>query len=364
MDAATDNQTGRDEFLAQVEIVGSDGFRADFKELVGRASELFDDDSAQAHCEQLFARLGEDAGNRIALESVVILALARAALVERLRLPLAQEGRRLAVLLERDGDSPRAQAVLELLLARFPADRAVEHDLSGLMRRNGNLARLIERHLSRADECVRDGRRDEAVRWLREVLMLDPQRRDVARMIRDLNYADTERRGAWRKGFKVAGTSLLCLSAISGVVWREIDIDARFDRIPQAADGDLRAMQARLGALDEIVEQSPLWMGLFRASRERSSLREKVERLRAERAEEQARLQQARALATTLADSQYSLARLAAQQYRFDQMRRHLEAALSYAPDDWRERAQVEREIAALNERDAGRAAAPKGDRP
>jgi hypothetical protein len=123
-------------------------------------------------------------------------------------------------------------------------------------------------------------------------------------------------------------------------------------------------MQARLGALDEIVDQSPLWMGLFRVSRERSALREKVEHLRAERAEEQARLQQARALATTLAESQYSLARLAAQQYRFDQMRQHLDAALSYAPSDWKERAQIERELAALNERDSERSASSKGDRP
>jgi tetratricopeptide (TPR) repeat protein len=189
MDAATDNQANLDEFLASLETVGADGSRAELKELVGRASQLFDDDSAQARCAQLFERLGSDAGDRIALESVVILALARPALVERLRLPLAQEGRRLAVLLERGGDAQRAQAVLELLLARAPSDRAVERDLSALMRRNGNLARLVERHLSRADECVRDGRRDEAVRWLREVLMLDPQRRDVARMIRDLNYA-------------------------------------------------------------------------------------------------------------------------------------------------------------------------------
>ncbi len=364
MDAATDNQTSHDEFLASIEIVGADGARADIKELVGRASELFDDDSAHARCEQLFERLSADAGNRIALESVVVLALARPDVVGRLRLPLAQEGRRLAVLLERGGDAQRAQSVLELLLARFPSDRAVERDLSGLMRRNGNLARLVERHLSRADECVRDGRRDEAVRWLREVLMLDPQRRDVARMIRDLNYADTERRGAWRKGLKAAGVSLLCLSALSGVVWREIDIDERFERIPQAPEGDLNAMQARLSALDEIVDQSPLWMGLFRVSRERSGLREKVERLRAERAEEQARLQQARGLATTLAESQYSLARLAAQQYRFDEMRQHLESALSYAPADWKEREQIERELAALDERDAARSASSKGDRP
>lgn len=364
MDAAIANQENLDAFQNSVEAVGADGSRADFKELVGKASQLFDDDLAAARCEALFERLSADASDTPALELLVILTLARPVLVERLRLPVSQEGRRLAVLLERGGDPQRAQAVLELLLARTPSDRLIERELSSLMRRNGNLARLVERHLGRADECVRDGRRDEAVRWLREVLMLDPQRRDVARMIRDLNYADVERRGAWRKGLKVASTSLLCLSALTGVVWREIDIDARFERIPPATSGDLGAMQARLSALDQLVDESPLWMGLFRASRERATLREQVERLRAEQAERDAKQAQARALATTLADSQYALARLAAQSYEFDEMRVRLEAALSYAPSDWPERAQIVRELAALDEREQRRSRPSKGERP
>lgn len=364
MDAATANHENLDDFLASVEAVGSDGSRADLKQLVGRASEIFDDETAKSRCESMFERLAQDANDLPALESILILTLARPELIGRLRVPVTQEGRRLALLLERGGDPQRAQAVLELLLARAPNDRALERELSSLMRRNGNLGRLVDRHLSRADECVRDGRRDEAVRWLREVLMLDPQRRDVARMIRDLNYADVERRGAWRKGLKVASASLLCLLALTGVVWREIDIDARFERIPAAADGDLRGMQARLSALDQLVDESPLWMGLFRASRERSALRQQVERLRAEQAEHDAKQAQARALAITLADSQYSLARLAAQRYEFEEMRRRLESALSYAPSDWPERTQIVRELGALDEHAKRRAKPAVGERP
>jgi tetratricopeptide (TPR) repeat protein len=361
MDAATQDSASPDEFLAMLESVAADGARPDFKESVGKAAGLFDEAAVEPRCDALLARLSENAGDVRALETLVVLGLARPEVFERRRIPVLQEARRLAVLLERGGESERAQAVLELLLARKPSDRGIERELSSLMRRNGNLSRLVERHLARADECVRAGRRDEAVRWLREVLMLDPQRRDVARMIRDLNYADLERRGAWRKGAKAAAVALLCMSGLSGVVWRETSIDERFERIPQAPNGDMVAMQARLSALDDLVSESPLWLGLFEVSRERASLRESLERMRAERAEQAAKEAQARTLATTLAESQYALAQLAARQYDFDLMRDHLEAALSYAPADWKERASIQLELDALDEREQRKSAPPQG---
>jgi len=364
MQSATRDEASLEAFLSALEHVGADGVRPDLKELVGRATALFDEASAKAQCQSLIERLSADPSDRLALESLLVIGLAQPEVAAALRIPVVQEGRRLAVVLERAKDPERAQALLELLLSRNPADRALERELSGVMRRNGNLARLVERHLARADECVREGRREDAVRWLREVLMLDPQRRDVARMIRDLNYADVERRGAWRKGLKAAALSVLCLGAASGVVLREVDIDARFERIPQASSGDLPAMQARLNALDELVAQSPLWMGLFRASRERAGLRERVEKLRAETAERETKEAQARALAATLAESQYSLARIAAENYHFGEMRQHLEAALSYAPRDWAERAQIQRELAALEARGIAAPSVPTGERP
>lgn len=361
-DVSTQDNAEAQDVLTTLECVGADGSRPDFKELVGKASQALDDQLADEQCDGLLERLSQDPCDVLALEALVIVGLARPEVVANRRIPVQQEGRRLAVLLEKSGDSERAQAVLESLLARTPSDRGVERELSSLMRRNGNLARLVERYLARADECVREGRRDEAVRWLREVLMLDPQRRDVARMIRDLNYADLERRGAWRKGLKATVVSLVCLSGLSGVVWRENSLDRAFASIPPAQAGDLGAMQARLSALDQLVAESPLWMGLFRVSRERASLREQVERLRAERAEQEAKERQARELAVTLAESQYSLARLAAQRYEFDQMQEHLEAALAYGPEDWSERAQIERELAALAEHRQKRAQASKGE--
>jgi len=361
MDASTEDSASAAEIFEALESVGADGSRPDFKELIGRAEASLDEAAADEHCHRLVERLTEDASDIRALEAVVVIGMARPEATIAHRIPVTQEAKRLAVLLEKSGDADRAQAVLEALLARNPADRSVERELSSLMRRNGNLARLVERYLARAEECIREGRRDEAVRWLREVLMLDPQRRDVARMIRDLNYADLERKGAWRKGLKATAVSMLCLASLSGVVWREISIDRRFESIPQAKGDDLNAMQARLSALDELVDQSPLWMGLFRVSRERAALRENVERMRAERAEEEAAQAQARALALTLAESQYSLAKLAAQHYEFEQMLEHLQASLSYAPDDWSERAQVQREIAALAELKQVRPSTPKG---
>ena len=88
-----------------------------------------------------------------------------------------------ATLLERHGDVDNAQTLLELLTARDPDDKELDHGLASLMQRTGNADRLIERYLSRSEDAAREGRRRDAITWLREVLSIDRSRRDVARML-------------------------------------------------------------------------------------------------------------------------------------------------------------------------------------
>src|ERR1051326_628003 len=60
--------------------------------------------------------------------------------------------------------------------------------LAQLMRRQGMVQDLVNRYFERARKLMREGRNNEAAGWLREVLQLDPSRKDAARLIRDLRF--------------------------------------------------------------------------------------------------------------------------------------------------------------------------------
>lgn len=324
--------------------------RAELRALIERAAKELDAETAEEWCAALIGHLTEQQADASVLEALLVLGLAYPEVFERHRISMPQEGRRLAVLLEKSGDVERAQSLLELLVERHPRDRSLASELSAVMRRSGSLGRLVERHLSRAEEAMRGGFRSEAIRWLREVLALEPNRRDVARMIRDLRFEQQQIRDAWKKWLKlslgVAGGALL----VAAAWWRESKIDSAYAALPAAAPGDVESQRVRLAELDGLIESSPLWLGLWSAGRERAELRSVVDRVDSLRAAETARLAQERARTLILAESERSRANEYAQQYEFDLALEHFSNSLSHAPQDWEHRAQVERDIAALVE--------------
>lgn len=324
--------------------------KADLRAQVERAASEFDAHTADSFCRALLAHLTEDPTQVRGLEALVVLGLAHPELPERHRIPIAREGRRLAVLLEKQGDAQRAQSVLELLAARVPEDRGVDRDLAGVMRRNGNLDRLVERHLRRAEEAIRDGQRKEAVRWLSAVLALDPSRRDVARMIRDLRYADSERRRTWIRRAKLAAVATVASSAIAAFVWRELDLDQRYRALPDAPRGDLAAMQARLTAIDAFVDEEIAWLGLLDASRERAELRREIGELAAERGRAERAVEDERLHREAAADAARARGRLAAEQRDFENALAQFRAALAVAPEGWTHRERVAIDVQALAE--------------
>lgn len=318
--------------------------------LVERTAADVDAETADQYCAALFAHLGQNCDDAYALEALLVLGLAHPDLLERHRISMPQEGRRLAVLLEKRGEADRAQTLLELLVARHPADRTLDHELSGVMKRSGNLDRLVERHLSRAEEAMREGNRSEAQRWLREVLALDSTRRDVARMIRDLRFEEGQIRAAWRKRLQLTAAVIVLVGAASAAVWRELTLDQAYASVPPAATGDVPAMQARLAAIDTMIEEHPLWLSMWEAGRERSRLRTEIERCESERAARERKLAEERARIETLAEGERARARLYAEQYEFSRALDHFRNALQHAPPDWAYRAQVQRDIDAILE--------------
>ena len=207
------------------------------------------------------------------LEALVIASLAHPALAKRLKLNTVQIGRRLAAILERSNAIDRTLSVFELLQKHFPGHESLERDLSQLMCRQGMVQDLVNRYFERAKKLVREGRNNEAAGWLREVLQLDPGRKDAARMMRDLRFKrvkhSRKRSGNWRSLFVVA---LLALG-LSWAVLREFRLHEEFRTLPQAAPGNVPALKRRLADLESFIASHPLWHGALQVLTERTALR-------------------------------------------------------------------------------------------
>lgn len=215
---------------------------------------------------------GEEADPE-ALEALVLVGLALPGLAKRLNLPTLATGRRLAARLERAGEVERTIALLELLQKHFPGQESLEHDLAQLMRRQGMVQDLVGRYFERAQRLVREGRSSEAAGWLREVLQLDPGRRDAARMLRDLRFKKANRkqkRGGWLRS--TIGIVLLSLG-LAFVVLRERRLREQFEGLQAATPGSVTSLHRRLSELEQFADRNPIWHGAFQLLTERSSLR-------------------------------------------------------------------------------------------
>lgn len=220
------------------------------------------------------------------LEALVIVALAHPSLAKRLKLPTVSTGRRLAAILERSAALERTLAVFELLQKHFPGHESLERDLSQLMCRQGMVQDLVNRYFERAKKLVREGRNNEAAGWLREVLQLDPGRKDAARMMRDLRFKHAKRSrrrsGSWRTLFAVAMLAL----GLSWAVLREFRLGEEFRAVPQAAPGNVPALKRRLADLEQFIASHPLWHGALQVLNERTALRVQLAVLEAKAVEE------------------------------------------------------------------------------
>jgi tetratricopeptide (TPR) repeat protein len=258
--------------------------------LRGRIEEVahMDVRTAEECVEVLTSVAGGEGADPQVLEALVIVALAHADMAERIGLPTVATGRRLAARLERLGDIDHTLALLEVLQQHFPGQESLDHDLAQLMRRQGMVKDLVNRYFERARKLMREGRNNEAAGWLREVLQLDPGRKDAARLIRDLRFKRSGRTARRSGGLRFLAVVLAVALGVTWVVERETRLDAEFRALPQAS------LKRRLTDLERFVEQQPVWHGSLQVLSERAELRVKLavleEKARTEReAEERAR---------------------------------------------------------------------------
>jgi tetratricopeptide (TPR) repeat protein len=325
---------------------GSGG--SSLQELILRAKQEFDENTLESFARALVGHLAHDSANLPVLEALVIVGLAHPKAAAKHRINLTQEGRRLAHLFEEAGQTQRAQSLLEILAAQAPDDRSLDQELASMMRRTGNADLLVERYLSRASELVASARPLEAIPWLREALLIDRTRRDVARMIRDLRYQAEGKSKRMGRRIRRAIMTLIVLGAIGGLVARELRIREDYKQLSSVAPGDLSAMNARVSAIDAFQGRHRFWTGMFDASKERRELR--VEIMRIEATAASAERENKANLATRIAQAQ--AARLRGRQYAgqgdFSKALTELRSALEGAPASWEERARVEADIQAI----------------
>ena len=329
---------------------GSGATRPSVEEDVRRASREFDRGTMRGYCKVLIAHLEESPDSVGELDSLLVLGLAYPSLMGRHKIQLAQEGRRLAHLLEKAGDTERAQEFLEVISGQEPENRSVDKDLASMMRRTGNVDRLVDRYVRRAEEAMAEGRRRDAITWLREILLLDRSRSDIARMIRDLQYEEREQRVAWRRRVRLAAVMFIVVGLAVGVVFRELHIQNTYATLTPQHGQDHASLQQRLENLDRMLTANPLWLGMFQAGRERAELKKQISELEFQAEEDALKAAEAKKQQIMSADAARTRGLLSLEERDFPGAQREFAKALELAPAEWAERTRVVADMKAISE--------------
>jgi len=315
-----------------------------------RAAVEFDERTAEAFARALFSELSQNPQDLVGLESLIILGLAHPNILTRHGISLETEGRRLAFVLDRGGQAERAKQLLEMLSTNLPQAQAQTETKLPTQESPKLAERLatIDGLLREADKCISWGRRRQALQLLHQVLKLDRDRFDVARMIRDLQRQADHNRARRATAAKVA-LSLILVGVLGyGLVRREQSVRERWDAIPSAESGDLAALHGRLDAIEALVNQEHFWGGVFQAWRERDQLRARITRIE----EENARTARTAALQKQerqqTAEDVRLRGMLSVKSGRFEEALVDLRQALELGGEHWEQRQRVLTDISAI----------------
>ncbi len=320
------------------------------RDLVERAATDVDKRTAAAYGRTLMDCLSEDPGNLRQLEALMILGLAHPEVLKRHRVSLAEEGRRLASLLERSGQLDRARGMLELVAEQVPSDDTIDQELAGLLRRSGKTTQLIERYLARSEECTREGNIEEAIPWLQEILLLDRTRRDVARMIRDLRYQQVERGARSKRRNRAVLIVLLVSSLITAIGARENRIRAQIQALPVVEENKPETLYGRYAGLSRLLDEYVVWSNVITVAREQKLLKKEIEQHEAglERMVRVNELERDRL--HKMAESSRLRGLMNAERGDFKKALEDFQRSLAMCSTDWEHRAQLLEDITALED--------------
>jgi tetratricopeptide (TPR) repeat protein len=250
--------------------------------------------NAADRCLELLVSAHEDGEHdQELLEDLVLLGLAWPRLVLRHGYELVGSARELAACRLGEGDLRMARAVLERAAELFPDHVGLERDLVAVLREADEVEELARRCIARAQREIDGGRIDEAIAWLQEVIRVDPGRRDLARLIRDLRFGQADRARRRARLRRAAAVSLLAMILVGALAWREYDVRRQFRGLPSVDPSSAASVEVRLAALEGFATTHPVWHGAFDVRSELSGLRSTRRRL-------ESQAQTDRALAATI----------------------------------------------------------------
>lgn len=334
-----------------VALIGSEaeGERAfELPQQVERASHELDAETAESFGSALVENLCADSSDLGSLEALLVLSMAHPEVARRHRVDLVTEGKRLALVLERSNKADRAKHVLESLIVHLPEERSLDHELAGIMRRNGDVGELIERYLARADEAVASRHPLDAVPWLQEVLLLDRTRRDVARMIRDLRYSEVERKGKSSRRNVVLGIVALVSMMITAAFVREGNIRAEMASLPSGDANDLISLKGRIAGIESILEDRTVWLGMYGAVSETNRLTGDLAKLEVKLAREVREASRLAEQRTDLAEAARERGLMLARSGQFEAALRDLRHSLELTTESWEHRDRVLADVVAI----------------
>jgi tetratricopeptide (TPR) repeat protein len=322
--------------------------RAGWQEQMQRAATEYDERTAEMLSKSLLEVLRRDHDDRNSLEALIVLALAHGRVLERHVATFANEGRRLALLLERSGEVDRARALLEELAARMPGDANIDRDLTAILRRTGGASVLVEKYLRRAEEAAARGNPMDAIVWLQEIVLIDKNRRDVARMIRDLRYQEKERKARNGRRLKLALLVVAIVGLVAAAWHREQRINEDYNNIPPAREGDLQSLQSRVADIDHLLDDEHGWLGMLSAIKEKSRLEREIDLLEDQAQRTQHEAEVARAQIQEEAEDARTRGLAFAERGQFDKALIDFRHALEISAPNWEHRARVQADVDAI----------------
>ena len=237
-----------------------------------RATDQFDERAAAALARSLVDLLCKSPDDVRILETLVILGLAHPGALARHRISLANEGKRLAYLLEKAGQFERAYCLGELIAERSPAGEApgttaVDSEDSG----------AIEQLVRDAELAAARGRNGAAIRCLEKALKLDPARTELQRAIRELRRKKETRAGHAKRSLKLAIGVVLASAAATTLAVRELRIWNKWAAIPEVEHDDVQGMRTRLSGVERLLDEERFWITMPLALLDRDLLKHDIE---------------------------------------------------------------------------------------
>jgi len=312
-----------------------------------RATDQFDERAAAALARSLVDCLCKSPDDVRILETLVILGLAHPGALARHRISLANEGKRLAYLLEKAGQFERAYCLGELIAERAPAEGAA----AGRAAQEENEAVL--QLVRDAEFAAARGRNSAAIRCLLEAAKLDPTREDLPRAIRELRRKKEAVVDRAKGSLKLAVITVLVSGVLTAVGLRELRIWNLWTALPEAEHDNADAMKIRLAAVERLLEQEHAWITMPAALLDRDLLKHDLELASRPKAPPRTDVPGSEQpspenVALEQAETARTEGLRKAEKGHVEEAIADLKRSLEIAPDDWVHAARVRADVAAL----------------